>query len=162
MGLKNIDKKAFVTEIRSYLNSLSHNELLELCFSIIENNESAKDIVFQKINEEQNRKKKPEIFNPKENEIYVNRSSSSQEKIALFKSLFAGRTDVFSLRWHNQKTNKSGYSPLCSNKWQSGKCDLKKRTCATCPYKSPVPLNDSYIFAHLCGKDEFAQRWAKI
>lgn len=157
MGLKNIDKKAFVTEIRSYLNSLSHNELLELCFSIIENNESAKDIVFQKINEEQNREKKPEIFNPKENEIYVNRSSSSQEKIALFKSLFAGRTDVFSLRWHNQKTNKSGYSPVCSNKWQSGKCDLKKRTCASCPYKSPVPLSDSYIFAHLCGKDEFAR-----
>lgn len=131
--------------------------MLELCFSIIENNESAKKIVFQKINEEQNHEEKPEILKPKENEIYVSRSSSSQEKIALFKSLFAGRTDVFSLRWHNQKTNKSGYSPVCANKWQSGKCDLKKFSCASCPYKSPVPLSDSYIFVHLCGKDEFSR-----
>lgn len=150
-------KKTFATDVRSYLNSLSHNELLELCFSIIENDESVKKIVFQKINEEQNHEEKPEIFKPKENEIYVSRSSSSQEKIALFKSLFAGRTDVFSLRWHNQKTNKSGYSPVCANKWQSWKCDLKKFSCASCPYKSPVPLSDSYIFAHLCGKDEFSR-----
>ncbi|WP_449045947.1 TOTE conflict system archaeo-eukaryotic primase domain-containing protein [Paracoccus versutus] len=30
-------------------------------------------------------------------------SSSSQEKINLFRSLFAGRSDVFPLRWENRK-----------------------------------------------------------
>lgn len=37
--------------------------------------------------------------------------SSSAEKIALFRSLFRGRTDVFPRRWENTKTGKSGYAP---------------------------------------------------
>lgn len=85
----------------------------------------------------------------------INRQSSSQEKINVYKSLFIGRKDVFALRWVNTKSNKSGYSPVCGNKWASGKCDMKKYTCAVCPYKLPVALDDHYIFNHLAGRDEF-------
>lgn len=83
----------------------------------------------------------------------VNRSSAAQEKINLYTSLFIGRQDIFALRWYNAKSNKSGYSPVCENKWQRGKCDMKKYSCATCPFKLPVPLSDRYIFNHLAGKD---------
>ena len=83
----------------------------------------------------------------------VNRNSAPQEKINLYTSLFTGRQDVFALRWYNAKTNKSGYSPVCENKWKTGKCDMKKYSCAACPFKLPVPLSDRYIFNHLAGKD---------
>ena len=41
--------------------------------------------------------------------------STAAEKIALFRRLFSGRTDVVPLRWENQKTGKSGYLPACTN-----------------------------------------------
>ena len=41
---------------------------------------------------------------------------SSAEKIALFKKLFRGRTDVYPQRWESQK-GASGYSPVCDNEW---------------------------------------------
>ena len=83
----------------------------------------------------------------------VSKKSSPQEKINLFKSLFIGREDVFALRWSNAKSGKSGYSPVCENKWQSGKCDMKKYSCADCLFKLPVRLSDQYIFNHLAGRD---------
>ena len=83
----------------------------------------------------------------------VSKTSTPQEKINLFKSLFIGREDVFALRWSNAKSGKSGYSPVCENKWQSGKCDMKKYSCADCPFKLPVRLSDQYIFNHLAGRD---------
>ncbi|MEW6202134.1 MAG: hypothetical protein AB1546_09175 [bacterium] len=39
----------------------------------------------------------------------VRHSSPSEEKIALFRSLFRGREDVYPRRWENPKTGKSGY-----------------------------------------------------
>ena len=38
----------------------------------------------------------------------VTMNSSTAEKIALFRSLFRGREDVFPRRWGNPKTGKSG------------------------------------------------------
>ena len=38
----------------------------------------------------------------------VNQSSSSQTKIALFRSLFRGREDVYPRRYESRKTGKSG------------------------------------------------------
>lgn len=34
---------------------------------------------------------------------------SLQEKVALFRSVFQGRDDVFAKRWYSSTTNKSGY-----------------------------------------------------
>lgn len=47
------------------------------------------------------------------------------EKIALFRRLFQGRTDVFPVRWEGKTSgSKSGYSPACTNEWRAG---IKKR-----------------------------------
>jgi len=44
----------------------------------------------------------------------VSNSSSPDDKINLFMSLFRGRDDVYAKRWQN-KEGKSGYSPFCLN-----------------------------------------------
>jgi len=50
----------------------------------------------------------------------VTNQSTVAAKVALFSSLFAGRQDVFPVRWENQKSGRSGYSPVCSNEWIKG------------------------------------------
>lgn len=158
---------------RDFLLSLSKDELVELIFGFSETNREACDFIQKKIYQAevlgQNNKQENLLENPKamnaevpaaEISAYtnaINRFSSPEEKIALFKSLFSGRTDVFALRWHNEKSNKSGYSPVCKNKWLSGKCDLKKYSCAACPFKLPESLSDSRIYNHLAGKDLYCR-----
>lgn len=39
---------------------------------------------------------------------------SLQEKVALFRSVFQGRDDVFAKRWYSSTTQKSGYQPVCT------------------------------------------------
>ena len=41
----------------------------------------------------------------------VNRQSPPEEKIAVFRTLFAGRDDVYATRWVSAKTGRSGWSP---------------------------------------------------
>lgn len=158
---------------RDFLLSLSKDELVELIFGFSETNQEACDFIQKKIYQAevlgQNNKQENLLENPKamnaevpvaEISAYtnaINRFSSPEEKITLFKSLFLGRTDVFALRWHNEKSNKSGYSPVCKNKWLSGKCDLKKYSCAACPFKFPESLSDSRIYNHLAGKDLYCR-----
>ena len=43
--------------------------------------------------------------------VVVNRLSSPEEKIAVFRSLFTGRDDVYATRWVSTKTGRSGWSP---------------------------------------------------
>jgi hypothetical protein len=43
--------------------------------------------------------------------------TSQGDKVALFRSLFRGRPDVYPRRWENSRTGKSGYSPHCANEW---------------------------------------------
>ncbi len=45
----------------------------------------------------------------------VTNKSAVATKVALFRSLFAGRPDVFPVRWENHKSARSGYSPACFN-----------------------------------------------
>ncbi len=52
----------------------------------------------------------------------VTTASPTAEKVALFRRLFAGRSDVFPLRWENAKTGKAGYAPACANEWIRGVC----------------------------------------
>jgi hypothetical protein len=47
---------------------------------------------------------------------------STHEKVALFRRLFRGRTDVYPIRWENKTTAKSGYSPAYANEWRAGVC----------------------------------------
>ena len=53
----------------------------------------------------------------------INQRSSADEKIALFRSLFRGRDDVYPRRFESRKTGKSGYSPACANEWVPGVCE---------------------------------------
>ncbi len=82
----------------------------------------------------------------------VDGSLSSQEKIALFKSLFRGRQDVFPQRWKNRKTNRSGYSPVCDNEWKSGLCDKPRVKCSDCSNQKYVPVTDRILQEHLLGR----------
>jgi len=47
----------------------------------------------------------------------ISRTSLAEAKIALFRSLFRGRDDVYGRRFENRKTGKSGYTPACANEW---------------------------------------------
>ena len=38
---------------------------------------------------------------------------STADKVALFRRLFRGRTDVYPVRWESKTTGKSGYAPAC-------------------------------------------------
>ena len=90
---------------------------------------------------------------------YVSVPSTNAEKVALFRSLFRGREDVFPRRWENSRTGKSGYSPACANEWEYGLCEKKKRpgsgrraTCGECPNHAFLPVTDEEIAKHLQGE----------
>ena len=78
---------------------------------------------------------------------------SLEEKVALFRSLFQGREDVFARRWFSPTTGKSGYQPVCSREWNREFCDKKKFKCVECPNREFQPLGYDDIYRHLEGKD---------
>lgn len=79
--------------------------------------------------------------------------SSTASKIALFKSLFRGRPDVFPRRWENPRAGKSGYSPACRNEWVRGICAKPKVRCSECTHQAFPPVSDNIIRSHLLGRD---------
>jgi len=78
-------------------------------------------------------------------------SLTHQEKIALFRRLFRGRSDVYALRWEN-KAGKSGYSPACANEWKPGICEKPRISCMDCSQRKLLPITDQVIFDHLTGR----------
>jgi hypothetical protein len=72
----------------------------------------------------------------------VERSSPHEEKVALFRSLFAGRDDVHALRWENSRTGKAGWGPAVRGGWAN----------ARRPDREYLPLNDNVIEPHLTGE----------
>ena len=83
----------------------------------------------------------------------VTAPSSSTEKVALFRRLFAGRPDVFPVRWENRKTAKSGYAPACFNEWIRGICGKPQVKCGECPHQAFITVTDDIIEKHLRGGD---------
>lgn len=83
----------------------------------------------------------------------VTQHSSPDVKIALFRSLFRGREDVYPRRFESRKTGKSGYSPACANEWIRGVCDRKSVKCTDCPNRRFLPVSDDVIRKHLLGQD---------
>ena len=88
----------------------------------------------------------PQVPNDKPVSLY----SESDEKIALFMSLFKGRTDVYAKKWQNKK-GFSGYSPVCLNEWAPGICNKPRIKCSMCGKQSYGPLDESVIEKHLRG-----------
>ena len=87
----------------------------------------------------------------------VDRTSTPQTKIALFRSLFRGREDVYARRFESRKTGKSGYAPACSNEWARGVCEKPRIKCAECPSRRFLPVTDDVIRWHLSGYDPQGQ-----
>ncbi len=83
----------------------------------------------------------------------IDRTSTPQAKIALFRSLFRGRDDVYARRFESRKTGKSGYAPACSNEWVRGVCEKPRIKCAECPNRRFLPVTDDVIRWHLSGYD---------
>ena len=71
----------------------------------------------------------------------------------MFRRLFAGRPDVFPVRWENRKDGRSGYSPACSNEWAKGICGKPKVKCGECPHQAFIPASEDIIEKHLRGGD---------
>lgn len=79
-------------------------------------------------------------------------TSSATAKVALFRRLFAGRTDVHPVRWENVSTQKSGYAPACANEWRRGICGKPQVKCMECPNQAFIPVSDEMIENHLRGE----------
>ena len=91
------------------------------------------------------------------NRSAINKYSSVNTKIRLFRKLFSGREDVFARRWYGKTTGKSGYQPVCENEWVEGICDKKAYKCSVCPNRKLLPLSDRAVYNHLAGKDEYGR-----
>lgn len=90
--------------------------------------------------------------------VSANNQSSPQAKIALFRSFFHGREEVYPKRFENKKTGKSGYVFACGNEWVRGICEKPKIKCSDCKHRRLLPITDDVIHWHLsgldnCGKD---------
>ena len=84
----------------------------------------------------------------------VHHRSSPEAKIALFRSLFRGREDVYPQRFESRTSGKSGYSPACANEWVRGICEKPRVKCATCQHRKFLSVTDGVIRWHLSGKDD--------
>ena len=77
---------------------------------------------------------------------------SATEKVALFRLLFRGRTDVYPLRWESKTSGKVGYAPACANEWKAGVCNKPRIKCSDCNHRLLRPLSDTVIYEHLAGR----------
>jgi superfamily II DNA or RNA helicase len=87
----------------------------------------------------------------------VDRTSSAEAKIALFRSLFRGRDDVYPRRFESRKTGRAGYAPACANEWVRGVCEKPRIKCAECPNRRFLPVTEDVIRWHLSGHDAEGQ-----
>ena len=87
----------------------------------------------------------------------INNSSAPEEKIALFRSLFRGREDVYPRRFESVKTGKAGYSPVCGNEWVRGVCEKPRIKCGDCAHQRWLPVTDEVVRWHLSGSDDLGR-----
>lgn len=79
-----------------------------------------------------------------------------ESRIALFRSLFKGREDVFARRWVG-KNGRIGYSPVCEYEFKPEHgCGKPKIQCSDCKVKKWVPISDGHFYHHLSGKKRYA------
>ena len=74
-------------------------------------------------------------------------------KIALFRSLFRGREEVYPRRFESRKTGRAGYQPACGNEWVRGICEKPRIKCSDCPHQRWLPVSDEVVRWHLSGED---------
>jgi superfamily II DNA or RNA helicase/very-short-patch-repair endonuclease len=84
----------------------------------------------------------------------VHHRSAPEAKIALFRSLFRGREDVYPRRFVNLKTGRSGFAPACANEWLRGVCEKPRVKCARCQRQQFFPVTDDVVRRHLAGSGQ--------
>ena len=84
-------------------------------------------------------------------ETSVRHDSPTADKVALFRSLFRGREDVYPVRWRS-KAGRSGYSPGCGNEWLPGICEKPRIKCTDCPNRAFLAVSDDAVYEHLSGR----------
>ena len=52
---------------------------------------------------------------------HIDHQSPPEAKIRLFRELFAGRSDVYAIRWQNAGTGKAGWSPAVRGGWSKAR-----------------------------------------
>ena len=73
----------------------------------------------------------------------VSASSSNAEKVALVRSLFRGRQDVYALRWENARSGQNGYVPAVVGGWNANRGGPKTH----------LPFSDEVVEDHLRGRE---------
>ncbi len=80
---------------------------------------------------------------------------SSEAKIALFRTLFKGREDLYPKMWLSKSGDRKGYMPACGNDGDFSLCG-KRHTprikCVDCRHQAYLPVTDKVIREHLQGK----------
>jgi superfamily II DNA or RNA helicase len=84
----------------------------------------------------------------------INKYSSPEEKIELFRSLFQGRTDVYAKRYYSKRHETAYYTPACANEWDRIVCEKPRVKCKNCTKRELLPLTNEVIESHLRNKDE--------
>ena len=108
--------------------------------------------LLRKLNDLKNQQEK----NPVEilgTHIFDKVPDTPEEKVNLFLRLFRCREDVYPRRWVNNKTNKSGYSPVCIYEWDREFCRKGTVKCSACQNQNYAPLNEKAVTEHLLGKE---------
>lgn len=82
----------------------------------------------------------PTLFSQPTEAVLIDGAASAEEKLALLRSLFGARSDVFAILWDSASTSKSGWSPAVRGGWAN------KRT-----KKEYLPLTDEVLARHLRG-----------
>src|SRR2546422_7712764 len=77
---------------------------------------------------------------------------TSSEKVALFRSMFRGREDVYPNLGTNAKTGRKGYAPACANEWVRDVCEKPRIKCGECPNQAFLAVEDRVILDHLQGR----------
>ncbi|HWB71538.1 MAG TPA: DEAD/DEAH box helicase family protein [Egibacteraceae bacterium] len=73
---------------------------------------------------------------------HADQRASRQDKLALYRALFAGREDVYARRWENRAKATSGWAPV-----HRGGRDIPRHQ------REYLPLTDDVVAAHLEGRD---------
>jgi len=84
----------------------------------------------------------PQLFGD-EPTVRVDAGSPPEARLALYRSLFAGRSDVYAIRWENPHTGQAGWSPAVRGGWAGTSRSSRPR--------EYLPLTDEVIAQHLVG-----------
>ena len=84
----------------------------------------------------------------------VDHRSPPEVKIALFRTLFRGREDVYPRRFESSKDRQGRLSTCFANESIRGVCEKPRIKCSDCPHQRFIPIADETIRWHLSGKDD--------